>query len=137
MEEEFEMSEEDLLKNLMDPELANLSGDEVTCKQNSKRLHNIFCSYWSKKVPQIYEPRNASLVQIFDDDKANQELFRYFDIFITQSLEPETVYKQLADSTSNNDHCGRVFKNGEPTYSCRECATDPTCVLCVDCFQNR
>uniref|UniRef100_A0A1A8MWJ8 E3 ubiquitin-protein ligase n=1 Tax=Nothobranchius pienaari TaxID=704102 RepID=A0A1A8MWJ8_9TELE len=23
---------------------------------------------------------------------------------------------------------------GEPTYSCRECAADPTCVLCMQCF---
>lgn len=32
--------------------------------------------------------------------------------------------------------CGRVFRNGEPTYSCRECASDPTCVMCYDCFSN-
>ena len=25
---------------------------------------------------------------------------------------------------------------GEPTYSCRDCGLDPTCVLCVDCFKN-
>ncbi len=31
--------------------------------------------------------------------------------------------------------CGRVFRNGEPHYSCRECSTDPTCVLCAECFQ--
>ncbi|XP_017164327.1 E3 ubiquitin-protein ligase UBR2 [Poecilia reticulata] len=30
--------------------------------------------------------------------------------------------------------CGHVFKVGEPTYSCRECAADPTCVLCMQCF---
>ncbi|EHB10353.1 E3 ubiquitin-protein ligase UBR1 [Heterocephalus glaber] len=32
--------------------------------------------------------------------------------------------------------CGKVFKSGETTYSCRDCAIDPTCVLCMDCFQN-
>nr|3NY1_A Chain A, E3 ubiquitin-protein ligase UBR1 [Homo sapiens]3NY1_B Chain B, E3 ubiquitin-protein ligase UBR1 [Homo sapiens] len=32
--------------------------------------------------------------------------------------------------------CGRVFKSGETTYSCRDCAIDPTCVLCMDCFQD-
>ena len=30
----------------------------------------------------------------------------------------------------------QVFKMGEPTYSCRDCGLDPTCVLCVDCFKN-
>ncbi|KAG8560946.1 hypothetical protein GDO81_015191 [Engystomops pustulosus] len=32
--------------------------------------------------------------------------------------------------------CGKVFRGGETTYSCRDCAIDPTCVLCMDCFQN-
>ncbi|XP_055525528.1 E3 ubiquitin-protein ligase UBR1 [Wyeomyia smithii] len=32
--------------------------------------------------------------------------------------------------------CGRVFKIGEPTYSCRECSMDPTCVLCSTCFKK-
>lgn len=32
--------------------------------------------------------------------------------------------------------CGRVFKVGEPTYSCRDCGMDPTCVLCSNCFKN-
>ncbi|XP_075239180.1 E3 ubiquitin-protein ligase UBR2-like isoform X3 [Convolutriloba macropyga] len=31
--------------------------------------------------------------------------------------------------------CGRIFTNGEPHYSCRECSMDPTCVLCRECFQ--
>lgn len=32
--------------------------------------------------------------------------------------------------------CGRVFKVGEPTYSCRDCGMDPTCVLCSQCFKK-
>ncbi|KAM5130023.1 E3 ubiquitin-protein ligase UBR1 isoform 3-T3 [Mantella aurantiaca] len=32
--------------------------------------------------------------------------------------------------------CGQVFRGGETTYSCRDCAIDPTCVLCMNCFQN-
>uniref|UniRef100_A0A183EQF3 E3 ubiquitin-protein ligase n=1 Tax=Gongylonema pulchrum TaxID=637853 RepID=A0A183EQF3_9BILA len=32
--------------------------------------------------------------------------------------------------------CGHVFRCGEPTYSCKECACDPTCVLCYQCFLN-
>lgn len=31
---------------------------------------------------------------------------------------------------------GKLFKLGEPTYSCRECGMDNTCVLCVSCFKN-
>ncbi|KAK5984923.1 hypothetical protein GCK32_000993 [Trichostrongylus colubriformis] len=30
--------------------------------------------------------------------------------------------------------CGHVFKSGELTYSCKDCAKDPTCVMCRECF---
>uniref|UniRef100_A0A183BIN6 E3 ubiquitin-protein ligase n=1 Tax=Globodera pallida TaxID=36090 RepID=A0A183BIN6_GLOPA len=32
--------------------------------------------------------------------------------------------------------CGKIFKNGEPNYTCKQCATDSTCVLCYECFIN-
>ena len=32
--------------------------------------------------------------------------------------------------------CGKLFKSGEPTYSCKDCGVDLTCVLCVECFKN-
>ena len=32
--------------------------------------------------------------------------------------------------------CGKMFRHGEPTYSCRDCGHDPTCVLCIECFKN-
>ncbi|XP_060594831.1 E3 ubiquitin-protein ligase UBR2-like isoform X1 [Ruditapes philippinarum] len=50
--------------------------------------------------------------------------------------EPEAVFQQLKEKDQPSQLCGHVFKNGEPTYSCRECATDPTCVLCMECFQT-
>ncbi|KAL1841595.1 hypothetical protein VTJ49DRAFT_6905 [Mycothermus thermophilus] len=31
--------------------------------------------------------------------------------------------------------CGHIFKNGEPSYSCRTCSTDDTCCLCSKCFE--
>ncbi|XP_062378377.1 guanylate-binding protein 1-like isoform X2 [Sardina pilchardus] len=32
--------------------------------------------------------------------------------------------------------CRTVSRKGETIYSCRDCALDPTCVFCQDCFQN-
>ena len=32
--------------------------------------------------------------------------------------------------------CGQMFKPGDPTYTCKECALDDTCVLCHDCFHK-
>ena len=32
--------------------------------------------------------------------------------------------------------CGKIFRNGDFTYSCRDCGLDPTCVMCSDCFNR-
>lgn len=32
--------------------------------------------------------------------------------------------------------CGKSLGQGEATYSCRDCAVDPTCVMCADCFRQ-
>ncbi|KAM4729976.1 LOW QUALITY PROTEIN: E3 ubiquitin-protein ligase UBR2 [Anableps anableps] len=48
--------------------------------------------------------------------------------------EPASGLALLQQSNRSSPLCGHVFKVGEPTYSCRECAADPTCVLCMPCF---
>ncbi|XP_049926523.1 E3 ubiquitin-protein ligase UBR2 [Epinephelus moara] len=48
--------------------------------------------------------------------------------------EPATGLALLQENNQPSPLCGHVFKVGEPTYSCRECAADPTCVLCMKCF---
>ena len=32
--------------------------------------------------------------------------------------------------------CGYVFRRGDIAWNCRTCQTDPTCVLCDECFRN-
>lgn len=49
---------------------------------------------------------------------------------------PTIVLDKLQQEGNTATVCGKVFKNGEPTYSCRECGMDPTCVLCVNCFKQ-
>uniref|UniRef100_W8AD24 E3 ubiquitin-protein ligase n=1 Tax=Ceratitis capitata TaxID=7213 RepID=W8AD24_CERCA len=49
---------------------------------------------------------------------------------------PKIVLDKLQQEGNTATVCGKVFKNGEPTYSCRECGMDPTCVLCVNCFKQ-
>ncbi|XP_069394248.1 E3 ubiquitin-protein ligase UBR2 isoform X2 [Paralichthys olivaceus] len=48
--------------------------------------------------------------------------------------EPAAGIAWLQQNNHPSPLCGHVFKVGEPTYSCRECAADPTCVLCMQCF---
>uniref|UniRef100_A0A8C5KN28 E3 ubiquitin-protein ligase n=1 Tax=Jaculus jaculus TaxID=51337 RepID=A0A8C5KN28_JACJA len=48
--------------------------------------------------------------------------------------DPALGFPKLEQANKPSHLCGRVFKVGEPTYSCRDCAVDPTCVLCMECF---
>uniref|UniRef100_A0A4W4FMA3 E3 ubiquitin-protein ligase n=1 Tax=Electrophorus electricus TaxID=8005 RepID=A0A4W4FMA3_ELEEL len=48
--------------------------------------------------------------------------------------DPLVGLAKLEKNNQPSQLCGHVFKVGEPTYSCRECAADPTCVLCMQCF---
>ncbi|KAM9777231.1 E3 ubiquitin-protein ligase UBR1 [Neosynchiropus ocellatus] len=50
--------------------------------------------------------------------------------------DPEAGLEKLKQGSTSSQLCGRVFKEGETVYSCRDCAIDPTCVLCIDCFQE-
>lgn len=96
-------------------------------------------SHWASKVPQFYAPKlNCNCLNIvYDDQAALNELFIPMERFITNSFEPLSIFNQLKQMDDPPALCGRVFKSGEPTYSCRDCGLDPTCVLCVECFQNR
>uniref|UniRef100_A0A665WSZ6 E3 ubiquitin-protein ligase n=1 Tax=Echeneis naucrates TaxID=173247 RepID=A0A665WSZ6_ECHNA len=50
--------------------------------------------------------------------------------------DPQEGLEKLKQGNTSPQLCGRVFKEGETVYSCRDCAIDPTCVLCMDCFQD-
>ncbi|XP_076237456.1 ubr1 ubiquitin ligase [Calliopsis andreniformis] len=94
-----------------------------------------FKKHWRVWVPKIYNPelnRNC-LDSNFDDEIAQKLLFYTLGEFICNG-DPEVVLKQLCQT--DNIVCGKVFKMGDPTYNCRECGMDLTCVLCVDCFKQ-
>ena len=71
-----------------------------------------------------------------DDDEVKADLLWPLEAFICNSETPETVLKALAEKNDPSSTCGKLFKLGEPTYSCKDCGHDPTCVLCVECFKN-
>ncbi|PRD23207.1 UNVERIFIED_CONTAM: E3 ubiquitin-protein ligase UBR2 [Trichonephila clavipes] len=99
-------------------------------KFESKSLTDAeFKEYWVKNVPVIYNPNAQSL----GDESI---IFTPLEQFICGRKDSAKVFEHLKTLSDTPSLCGRVFKSGEPTYSCRECGLDPTCVLCVDCFTN-
>uniref|UniRef100_A0A2M4A3M0 E3 ubiquitin-protein ligase n=2 Tax=Anopheles triannulatus TaxID=58253 RepID=A0A2M4A3M0_9DIPT len=70
----------------------------------------------------------------------NEVLFKnkvqlVLESFICQD-DPDQYLEHLKSTDNVSSVCGRVFKIGEPTYSCRECSMDGTCVLCSSCFKK-
>ncbi|XP_012287219.1 E3 ubiquitin-protein ligase UBR2 [Orussus abietinus] len=96
-----------------------------------------FKEHWRIWVPKMYspEPNDNCLEWCFDEIEAHDILFDTLEEFICNG-NPQDVLKKLSQMDNPPSFCGRVFKMGEPTYSCRECGLDPTCVLCVNCFKQ-
>ncbi|CAH8646700.1 unnamed protein product [Heterobilharzia americana] len=76
-----------------------------------------------------------------------RKLFRSFEKFIAgqevteNSEDSAECSKQLecylrSLAPGEQGICGRIFQANEPTYYCRDCAVDATCVLCRGCFFN-
>ncbi|XP_001952747.1 E3 ubiquitin-protein ligase UBR2 [Acyrthosiphon pisum] len=96
-----------------------------------------FRNYWKTWVPIILKPeiQGNSLEWSFNEQKAEKILLNTLEEFICNGNSIEVLHG-LTKQNFPPSVCGRVFKMGEPTYNCRECGMDSTCVLCVDCFKR-
>lgn len=50
--------------------------------------------------------------------------------------EPAVALKNLSKMSAGRGVCGAVWGNNDIAYRCRTCEHDPTCAICVPCFQN-
>ncbi|KAK9497080.1 hypothetical protein O3M35_004459 [Rhynocoris fuscipes] len=92
--------------------------------------------YWKHWVPKAFTPDHVSpnLDWIIKEAIVQMQLIDPIEEFICHG-DPRTILNYVCDSYSLPSICGKVFKMGEPTYNCRDCGMDPTCVLCLNCFQ--
>ncbi|CAG5053999.1 unnamed protein product [Parnassius apollo] len=91
-----------------------------------------FQDHWRVTVPRIYspQPNRTCLDWSFDEELAQKLLIQPLEQFVWGGADGSRVVPPRRSTL-----CGRVFKQGEPAYSCRECGMDNTCVLCVECFK--
>uniref|UniRef100_UPI003AAB0406 E3 ubiquitin-protein ligase UBR1 isoform X1 n=1 Tax=Centroberyx gerrardi TaxID=166262 RepID=UPI003AAB0406 len=90
--------------------------------------------YLKEQVPQIYCLETESNPQE-EEELVQNRLLHPLECFLFGE-EPREGLEKLKQGSTSSQLCGRVFKEGETVYSCRDCAIDPTCVLCMDCFQD-
>ncbi|XP_078262328.1 E3 ubiquitin-protein ligase UBR1 [Rhinoraja longicauda] len=101
--------------------------------QEGVDLHSGIYQHFMKYVPSVR--CSGSDAKVPEEEQAYQILFQTLEWFLFGE-SPEVGFAKLEQNNTTSQLCGRVFKGGETTYSCRDCALDPTCVLCMDCFQN-
>jgi len=51
-------------------------------------------------------------------------------------LDRALRFKNTSNETGIGGQCGKIFEEGELVFHCKQCATDPTCVLCATCFRE-
>uniref|UniRef100_A0A3Q3MZM6 E3 ubiquitin-protein ligase n=1 Tax=Labrus bergylta TaxID=56723 RepID=A0A3Q3MZM6_9LABR len=89
--------------------------------------------YLKEQVPQIFCLKSESSPQE-EEELTQSRLLHPLECFLFGE-NPQEGLEKLKQGSSSSQLCGRVFKEGETVYSC-DCAIDPTCVLCMDCFQD-
>ncbi|XP_038123293.1 E3 ubiquitin-protein ligase UBR1 isoform X2 [Cyprinodon tularosa] len=86
------------------------------------------------QVPQIFCLKKDLSPQE-EEELMQRRLLHPLECFLFGE-DPQDGLEKLKQGSTSSQLCGRVFKEGETVYSCRDCAIDPTCVLCMDCFQD-
>lgn len=136
-------SDENMFPEVPFVDSARSTSREWLKKQESNALtSNDFKAYWKQHVPEVYSLQTECdcLNITYDKNLAREVLFLPLERFIigkANESDPQTALRSLKTQEKPPALCGRVFKKGEPTYCCRDCGLDPTCVLCIECFRNR
>ncbi|VDP16726.1 unnamed protein product [Soboliphyme baturini] len=95
--------------------------------------------FWSKYLPNTFflgpSPSEAGL-KLPELDKLLMKPLAYV-LCGDRGVIYEALTLKSRTSTAHQERlCGHQFSSGEATYTCRDCALDPTCVLCYECFSN-
>ncbi|XP_062375435.1 E3 ubiquitin-protein ligase UBR2 isoform X2 [Sardina pilchardus] len=114
-------------------EFLNFSAKDTAAKwlQVSDLPRDVY-GHLARYVPQIY--CQGPNLQPQSEELLAQLLLQSPLEWYLCGEEPSSGLAKLEQNNQPSQLCGHVFKVGEPTYSCRECAADPTCVLCMQCF---
>ncbi|CAD7090539.1 unnamed protein product [Hermetia illucens] len=93
--------------------------------------------FFSENAP-LYAELEAdgdSVRYVYNESTAKTKIIEPLIEFICGN-DPQRLIEKLKSESNAPSVCGKVFRIGEPTYSCRGCGMDSTCVLCVNCFKQ-
>ncbi|XP_076803033.1 E3 ubiquitin-protein ligase UBR2-like [Clavelina lepadiformis] len=85
-------------------------------------------------VPGIIKSENLWSVGLFKDVAVKTRILDKIAWWLFE--EDQQVALKKLQKNNRPGICGHIFKPGEATYTCRECAADSTCVFCQKCFRQ-
>ncbi|XP_011019864.1 PREDICTED: E3 ubiquitin-protein ligase UBR1 [Populus euphratica] len=82
---------------------------------------------------------NAKLASKKSADQTMEYYFRECMVWLQWLMflgQPAVALKNLSKMSAGRGVCGAVWGNNDIAYRCQTCEHDPTCAICVPCFQN-
>jgi len=95
-----------------------------------QKLHAYFSHVACQVFDDFSDPNSSP-----EEDAVQQQLVEPLQWLLCAG-DPAVVLAGLEEHKVPSNFCGKVFKSGEPAYFCKDCQTDPTCCLCMDCFEH-
>ena len=99
------------------------------------------------KIPEITAAILSAGTDLMESPKKDEDVSRSSTKAYSESLlwlqwmmfgkNPDAMLHDM-ELSSEDDRavCGTVWGQNGVAYRCRTCESDPTCVICVPCFQN-
>lgn len=85
----------------------------------TKDFRSIFMSHLSEYAFKCFEVHSVpNLKAVINEEKCQRMIFTPLEYFICGE-DPSDGFQKLQNANAPSQLCGRVFKFGEPTYSCR------------------
>ncbi|KAK4432355.1 E3 ubiquitin-protein ligase PRT6 [Sesamum alatum] len=92
------------------------------------------------KSNRLHIQELVSAILPADEEEVDEGVFRESMIWLKWLMfegDPEAALEHLAEMSANQRGvCGAVWGNNDIAYRCRTCQHDPTCAICVPCFEN-
>lgn len=84
-----------------------------------REFRSIFSKHLSEHVYKCFELHSEpNLKAVINEEKCQRMIFAPLEYFVCGE-DPKTGFQKLQSMNSPSQLCGKVFKVGEPTYSCR------------------
>ena len=100
-------------------DLTELGKTWLNLAKTTRDFRSIFMNHLSEYVFKCFELHSVpNLKALINEQKCQRMIFAPMEYFICGE-DPSVGFLKLQSANSPSQLCGRVFKVGEPTYSCR------------------